>query len=80
MEIVPNAHGTEPDINIGKSDPEETQPRPKHVTMIKTAHARVTFRAERHFRFRIEKSPDQMPESHHVLQLGEKTTFNDQNE
>src|SRR5204863_125192 len=39
--IVPDSHSTEPDVKIGKADPEQTQPRPKHVPAIQTTHTGV---------------------------------------
>src|SRR5882724_2512043 len=32
--IVPDSYSTEPHVQIGKADPEQTQPRPKHVPAI----------------------------------------------
>jgi hypothetical protein len=40
--IVPDPHRTEAHVEIGETDPEQTQPRPKHVAAIETGHARVS--------------------------------------
>jgi len=38
---MPDTHCAQTHVKIGKADPEETQPRPKHVAAIETGHARV---------------------------------------
>src|SRR5437667_51012 len=39
--IVPDTHRAESYIKISKADPEQTQPRPKHVPAIQTTHTGV---------------------------------------
>ena len=61
-EIMPDAHRTEPHIEIGKANPEQTQPRPKHVTPIETSHAGVGAIACGRSGKLIEKAAGQMPQ------------------
>ena len=44
-EIVPDAHRAKANVDIGEANPEETQPRPKHVALIEAADAVVAGRA-----------------------------------
>jgi len=39
--IVPGAHGTKTHVEIGKSNPEQTEPSPQHMAAIEAAHARI---------------------------------------
>ena len=57
---MPDAHCTESHIKIGKADPEQTQPRPKHVPAIQTTHASVGAITGWRFCNLIAKSADQM--------------------
>src|SRR5215216_7591818 len=41
-EIVPDSHCTEPHVQIGETDPEQTHPCPKHVAAIETAHTCIS--------------------------------------
>src|SRR4026208_1268738 len=59
-EIVPDARGTEPHIQIGEADPEQTHPRPKHVAAIQTTHASVGAITPWRFCELIAKSSDKM--------------------
>ena len=59
--IVPDAHRAESYIEISKADPEQTQPRPKHVPAIQTTHASVGAITGWRFCNLIAKSADQMP-------------------
>src|SRR2546430_11037047 len=45
--VMPAAHRTKPHVEVGERHPEETQPRPKHVSAIETAHAPIGFLAKR---------------------------------
>ena len=58
--IVPDAHGTEPHIQIGEADPEQTHPRPEHVAAIQTTHASIGAIAGWRFCELIAKSSDQV--------------------
>ena len=42
VEVVPDAHRAEADVDVGEADPEETQPRPHHVAVIEAADARCS--------------------------------------
>src|SRR2546430_1893232 len=44
---MPDARRTKPHVEVGERHPEETQPRPKHVSAIETAHAAIGFLAKR---------------------------------
>src|SRR6266480_1601804 len=45
--IMPDARRTKPHVEVGERHPEETQPRPKHMAAIETAHAAVGLLAKR---------------------------------
>jgi hypothetical protein len=60
-EILPNTHRAQAHVNIGKADPEQTEPRPQHVTAIETVHARVHVIACRRFGKLIQKTASDMP-------------------
>ena len=59
---MPDAHRTEPDVDIGEADPEQAQPRPKHVTPVQAAHARITLGARGRLGNFIHETADQMPQ------------------
>src|SRR3954463_12616792 len=59
-EIVPDSHRTEPHIQIGKANPEQTHPCPEHVAAIQTTHASIGAIAGWRFCELIAKSSDQV--------------------
>src|SRR5437773_2164359 len=58
--ICPDTHRAEPHVKIGETDPEQTQPGPKHVAPVETSHASVSAIARRRSGKLIEKSAGQM--------------------
>src|SRR5205807_9208525 len=60
--VVPDAHEARAHVEIGEADPEQTEPRPKHVAAIEAAHATIGLVAGRRAGKLIAKSADQMPE------------------
>src|SRR5439155_19894423 len=59
-EICPDSHRTEPHVQIGEADPEETQPRPKHVPAIQASDTSVSAVTGRRLCNFIAKAGDQM--------------------
>ena len=59
---MPDTHRAETDIDIGKSDPEQTRPRPPFVCRVQTAYAIVELVPDRMFRDTIERPSHQVPE------------------
>ncbi len=60
--VMPDAHRAEADIDIRKSHPEQTCPRPLLVSCVQAAHAVVEFVPHRVFRDLVERPSDQVPE------------------
>src|SRR5206468_2244566 len=58
--ICPDSYCAQPHIQIGKADPEQTQPCPEHVPAIQTTHAGVGAITGWRFCNLIAKSADQM--------------------
>ena len=56
--VVPDAHGAKAHVEIGEADPEQTEPRPKHVAAIEAAHATIGLVAGRRAGKLIAKSAD----------------------
>src|SRR5206468_9713210 len=61
-QIMPHAHRTKPDVEIGEGDPEQTDPRPEHVSAIEAAHAAVRLLTERRLGKLIDAAADQVPQ------------------
>jgi len=59
---MPDAHRTETDVYIGKSNPKKTRPRPLLMPRVQTAHEVVNLVPHRVFRYLVEGPPDHMPE------------------
>src|SRR5438477_4532356 len=59
-EICPDSHRTKAHIEIGETDPEETQPRPKHVPAIQASDTSVSAVTGRRLCNFIAKAADQM--------------------
>src|SRR5579862_3615990 len=57
---MPNAHRTKPDIDIGKTDPEQAEPGPEHVTAVQATDTGKTFRADGLLRGFVKEPADQM--------------------
>src|SRR2546430_12510243 len=58
--IMPAAHRTKPHVEVGERHPEETQPRPKHMAAIETAHAAVGLLAKRRSGEPVNAAANQM--------------------
>ncbi len=73
---MPNSHRAEPHVEVRESDPEQTQPRPKHVPTIETTDAGIGAIESGRLGKLIEKSSHQVSqrvttkgvaaEKHHV--------------
>src|SRR6266511_1412491 len=61
-QVMPHAHRTKPDVEIGEGDPEQTHPRPEHVSAIETAHAAVRLLTERRPGKLIDAAADKVPQ------------------
>ena len=59
-EICPDSHCAQSHIEIGKTDPEETHPSPKHVAAIQTSDTGVSAVTGRRLCELIPKTADQM--------------------
>src|ERR1700757_434979 len=59
---MPDSNRAQAHVEIGKTDPEQAQPRPKHVAAIETGHARVSAIACLGSGKLIQKSAGQMTE------------------
>ena len=60
--VMPDADGTEADIEIGKPHPEKAEPRPAFVSAVQAADAVVQLVPYRVFGNAVERSSDEMPE------------------
>ena len=60
--IAPDAHRAKPHIEICEADPEQAEPRPKHVPAVEAAHACVGAITTWRFGKLIEKAASQMTE------------------
>ena len=59
--VMPDAHRTETDVNIGKRNPEKARPSPLLVPRVQPAHAIVELVPDRMIRDPVECSSDQVP-------------------
>ena len=78
---MPDANGTEANVNIGKRNPEETCPRPLLVSCIETAHTVVKLVSYRVVRDTVERPSDKVPEcvtAEHIA--ADKNNIHDQND
>jgi hypothetical protein len=57
---MPDAHGTKPHVKIGKSNPKQTHPRPKHVATIETTNTAIDLITRRRLGELIDKAADEM--------------------
>ena len=60
--IVPDSHCAQAHVEIGETDPEQAQPGPQHVTLIKARHASVRAIASWRLGKLIQKAAGQMPQ------------------
>ena len=61
-EVMPDAHGAQAHVEIRETDPEQTDPCPKHVAAVEAAHTGITPGAGRRFGRFIQEPADQMPQ------------------
>ena len=61
-DIVDLTHGAEADINIGEPDPEQTDPRPQHMTGIQATDAVVCLGTSGRLGFGVQEPADEVPE------------------
>ena len=59
---MPDAQAAQAHVNIRKADPEQTDPRPEHMTAVKAAYTGITPGAGRRFGGFIHEPADQMPQ------------------
>src|SRR4051794_6694976 len=77
---MPDPHGTETDVDIGKSYPEETHPGPQLVLRVQTADTVVQFVPRGVFRYLVETAADQVPEGVAAENIsGQEHNVDDQN-
>ena len=62
-EISPNAHGNQPDINVGKPDPKKAYPGKHHVSLVQFTDAIVSGFANGLVLQHIVNSADEMPQA-----------------
>src|SRR5271165_2972343 len=61
-DIVDLTHGAEADINICKPDPEQTDPRPQHMTGIQATDAVICLGTSGRLGFGVQEPANEVPE------------------